>query len=90
MVGGQLRTGAGSDLPRNAVFRALDKKTGKQIAKIELPAQTNTAPMTFMHNGHQLYIVAAIASATVSAELVAIALPEAKPPRTVLGVGDPE
>jgi quinoprotein glucose dehydrogenase len=69
-------------------FRALDKKTGKEIAKIELPAQTNTAPMTFMHNGHQ-YIVAAIASATLPAELVALALPEAKPPRTALGVGEP-
>lgn len=68
-------------------FRALDKKTGKEIAKIELPAQTNTAPMTFMHNGHQ-YIVAAIASATLPAELVALALPEAKPPRTALGVGE--
>jgi quinoprotein glucose dehydrogenase len=67
-------------------LRALDKKTGTQIAKIELPAQTNTAPMTFMHNGHQ-YIVAAIAGANVSAELVAVALPAAKPPRVNLGTG---
>lgn len=59
-------------------FRALDKKTGKELGKIELPAQTNTAPMTFLHNGHQ-YIVAAVASATLPAELVCLALPDAKP-----------
>jgi glucose dehydrogenase len=58
-------------------FRAVDKKTGKEIGKVKLPAQTNTAPMTFRHNGHQ-YIVAAIASATVPGELVCLALPEAK------------
>jgi quinoprotein glucose dehydrogenase len=67
-------------------LRALDKQTGKEIAQIELPAQTNTAPMTFMHNGHQ-YIVMAIASATMPAELVAVALPAAKPPRVNLGTG---
>jgi quinoprotein glucose dehydrogenase len=68
-------------------FRALDKKTGKELAKVELPAQTNTAPMTFRHNGHQ-YIVAAIASANVPAELVALALPDARPPRVFNGPGD--
>jgi len=55
-------------------FRALDKRTGQEIAKIELPAQTNTAPMTYMHEGRQ-YIVAAIAGSDVPAELVALALP---------------
>lgn len=58
-----------------ANFRAVDKKTGKEVGKIRLPAQTNTAPMTFFHNGRQ-YILAAIAGSTVSAELVALALPE--------------
>jgi quinoprotein glucose dehydrogenase len=67
-------------------FHALDKATGKEIARIELPAQSNTAPMTFMHKGNQ-YILAAVASAEVAAELVAIALPAAKPPRVNVGVG---
>ncbi len=58
-------------------FRAVDKKTGREIGKVALPAQTNTAPMTFMHNGHQ-YIVAAVASGDVFAEFVALALPEAR------------
>ena len=67
-------------------LRALDKRTGKELAKIELPAQTNTAPMTFMHDGHQ-YILAAIASGNLPAELVAVALPDARPPRVNLGSG---
>ena len=59
-------------------FRAVDKQTGKAIAKVELPAPTNTAPMTFMHDGRQ-YIVMAVAGARagVEAELVALALPSA-------------
>jgi quinoprotein glucose dehydrogenase len=57
------------------LFHALDKKTGKAIAAIEIPAPTNTAPMTFLHNGRQ-YILAAVASPDVSAELVALALPK--------------
>jgi glucose dehydrogenase len=68
-------------------FHALDKKTGKEIAKIELPAQTNTAPMSFFHNGHQ-YIVVAVAGGNFPAELVALALPEARPPRVNLGIGN--
>ncbi len=57
-------------------FRAVDKQTGKEIAKVELPAPTHTAPMTFMHDGRQ-YIVMAVAGghAGVEAELVALALP---------------
>jgi glucose dehydrogenase len=68
-------------------LHALDKQTGREVAKLELPAQTNTAPMTFMHNGQQ-YIVMAVANATTPAELVAVALPAAKPPRVNLGSGD--
>jgi quinoprotein glucose dehydrogenase len=58
------------------LFHALDKKTGKEIAAVEIPAPTNTAPMTFMHNGRQ-YILAAVASPDVAAEFVALALPKA-------------
>ncbi|MGE3274402.1 MAG: PQQ-binding-like beta-propeller repeat protein [Vicinamibacterales bacterium] len=65
-------------------FRAVDKQTGKELGKMRLPAQTNTAPMTFMHNGHQ-YIVMAIAGPELEAELVALALPDAKPPRASYG-----
>ncbi|MCC7243211.1 MAG: pyrroloquinoline quinone-dependent dehydrogenase, partial [Acidobacteria bacterium] len=62
-------------------FRAVDKTTGREIGKAEIPAPTNTAPMTFMHDGHQV-VVMAVASATVPAELVALALPSARPRRS--------
>jgi len=67
-------------------FRALDKKTGQEIAKLELLAHTNTTPMNFLHNGHQ-FIVVAIASSDVPAELVAVALPEAPAPENEPGPG---
>jgi quinoprotein glucose dehydrogenase len=59
-------------------FHAVDKATGSEIALIQLPAATNGAPITFMHGGRQ-YIVVAIASADVPAELVALALPQTTP-----------
>jgi quinoprotein glucose dehydrogenase len=62
-------------------FRAVDKRTGQEVGKIEIPAPTNTAPMTFMHDGHQV-VVMAVASGLVPAELVAVALPAARPRRT--------
>ena len=57
------------------MLHAIDKRTGNEIAQIELPANTNTAPMTYLHDGRQ-YIVAAVAQAGVEGELVALALPE--------------
>ncbi|MGH7701152.1 MAG: pyrroloquinoline quinone-dependent dehydrogenase, partial [Gemmatimonadales bacterium] len=59
------------------LFHAVDKRTGREIAEIPLPAPTNAAPITFRHGGRQ-YIVVAVASADVPAELVALALPEEK------------
>ena len=45
------------------------------MAEIELPAQTNHPPMTYMHNGKQ-YIVMPVAAPGHPAELVALALPD--------------
>jgi len=56
------------------LVHAVDKRTGKPIASIKLTATTNTAPMTFMHEGRQ-FIVAAVADPETPAELVALALP---------------
>jgi quinoprotein glucose dehydrogenase len=56
------------------LFHAADKATGQEIAGVELPAPTNAAPITYLHQGRQ-YIVVAVASADVPAELVALALP---------------
>jgi quinoprotein glucose dehydrogenase len=57
------------------IFRALDKRTGKEIARIDLPATTNTAPMTYMHEGRQ-FIVLSVADPDTPAEHVALALPK--------------
>jgi quinoprotein glucose dehydrogenase len=62
------------------LFHAVDKETGAEIASIELPAPTNATPITYLHRGRQ-YIVVAIASADLPAELVALALPAPVTPR---------
>jgi quinoprotein glucose dehydrogenase len=58
-------------------LHVLDKRTGRELARVELPATTNTAPMTYMHKGRQ-YIVLAVAGPEHPAELVALALPVEK------------
>lgn len=73
--------GEGSDsgvgLPNGGggnMFRAFDKKTGKIVWEMELPAGTSGAPMTYMANGKQ-YIVVAISARQMPGELIALALP---------------
>jgi quinoprotein glucose dehydrogenase len=55
-------------------FRALDKKTGKTIFEMELPANETGLPMTYMAGGKQ-YIVLAVGARNSAAELVALTLP---------------
>lgn len=57
------------------LFHAVDKVTGEELGTIELPAPTNTAPMTYLHEGRQ-YIIVAVGGAGSSGELVALRLPE--------------
>ncbi|MBO6575894.1 MAG: PQQ-binding-like beta-propeller repeat protein [Rhodothermales bacterium] len=58
------------------VLHALDKATGEEVARLSIPATTNTAPMSYMHNGRQ-YILLSVADAPdVTARIVALALPE--------------
>lgn len=56
-------------------LHAVNKNTGEEIARVKLPATTNTAPMTYMHEGKQ-YIVLSVAGRGFPAEHVALALPE--------------
>ena len=56
------------------IFRAYDKKTGKVISELTLPAMATGVPMTYMVDGRQ-FIVLAVGAAGVPAELVALALP---------------
>jgi glucose dehydrogenase len=56
------------------LLRAVDKFTGEEVGRIEIPAPTSTAPMTYMHEGKQ-YIVLPVARGGHPAELVALTLP---------------
>jgi quinoprotein glucose dehydrogenase len=60
---------------QDPVLHVVDKATGEHIASIDLPAPTNTAPMSYVHEGRQ-YIVVSVAGAGEPAQLVALALPE--------------
>jgi len=56
------------------MFRAFDKKSGKIVWEMELPAGASNSPMTYMHNGKQ-YIVTAASGRQYPGELIALALP---------------
>ncbi len=56
------------------ILHAVDKATGEEIASVEIPGPTLTAPMTYMHDGTQ-YIVAAIGTRGMAGSLVALRLP---------------
>ena len=55
------------------MFRAFDKKTGKIIWEMELPAGTSGSPMTYMVNGTQ-HIAVANSGRQYPGEIVALAL----------------
>ncbi|MDP9170975.1 MAG: pyrroloquinoline quinone-dependent dehydrogenase [Acidobacteriota bacterium] len=55
-------------------FRAYDKKTGKVVSEMQLPASATGIPMTYMVDGRQ-FIVVAVGAIGVPASLVALALP---------------
>lgn len=57
-----------------SVFYALDKQTGEQLGAVDIPAPSNSSPMTYMHEGRQ-YIVMPIGSGNFPGSLVALALP---------------
>jgi quinoprotein glucose dehydrogenase len=56
------------------MFRAYDKRTGRELWELELPGGTTGAPMTYMWNGKQ-YIVVAVGWDKFPGELIALALP---------------
>jgi quinoprotein glucose dehydrogenase len=66
--GGMYAMPAGSGGP---MFRALDKRTGKVLHEMKLPANVTAAPMTYMLDGVQ-YLVMAIGAPGTPAELIAL------------------
>ncbi len=65
---------AGEGVGGQPIFRAHDKSTGEILAEIDLPATQTGLPMSYMADGDQ-YIVVAVGSRDVPAELVALRLP---------------
>ncbi len=63
--------------PRGAMLRAYDKKTGKEVGHVLMPAQQSGSPMTYMMDGKQ-YIIVAISGGAYSGEYVAYALPNSE------------
>ncbi len=63
-------------LAGDAMLRAYDKATGKEVGAVYIPAPQSGSPMTYMLNGEQ-YIVVAISGRNYSGELVAFKLPPA-------------
>ena len=58
----------------DALFHAADQETGKRIGTVKLPAETNQAPMTYLHEGKQ-YIALPVGQRGFPGSLVALALP---------------
>jgi quinoprotein glucose dehydrogenase len=57
------------------LIHAVDKRTGKPLGSVTIPAPTTTAPMTFIHEGRQ-YLVSAIGGGEHGPALVALRLPK--------------
>jgi quinoprotein glucose dehydrogenase len=69
------------DHPRGAMLRAYDKKTGKEMGAVWMPAPQSGSPMTYMANGKQ-YIVVAVSGGNYSGEYIAFRVPEGVTPTT--------
>jgi quinoprotein glucose dehydrogenase len=61
--------------PRGAMLRAYEKKTGKPVGEVWMPAQQSGSPMTYAVDGKQ-YIVVAVSGGAYSGEYHAFALPD--------------
>jgi quinoprotein glucose dehydrogenase len=62
------------DRPRGAMLRAYDKKSGREVGTVFMPAPQSGTPMTYAVNGRQ-YIVVAVSGGVYSGEYLAFALP---------------
>ena len=74
VIAGEGQVTTTSDHPRGAMLRAYDKKTGKEVGAVFMPAPQSGSPMTYMHNGKQ-YIVVAVSGGPYSGEYIAYSLP---------------
>jgi quinate dehydrogenase (quinone) len=66
------------DGKRGSMLRAYDKRSGRELAALQLPAPQSGSPMTYMLNGRQ-YLVIAVSANDYPGELIAYALPQERP-----------
>jgi len=74
VIAGDPLATTGPGRPRGAMLRAYDKKTGKEVGTVYMPAQQSGTPMTYSVNGRQ-FIVVAVSGGVYSGEYLAFALP---------------
>jgi quinoprotein glucose dehydrogenase len=74
LIAGEGGVGTTPSGQRGAMLRAYDKKDGKDVGAVYMPAQESGSPMTYMLNGKQ-YIVIAVSGGNYSGELLAFRLP---------------
>jgi quinoprotein glucose dehydrogenase len=60
---------------RGSMLRAYDKRTGREVAALQLPAPQTGSPMTYQLNGRQ-YLVIAVGGGAYPGELIAYRVPE--------------
>jgi quinoprotein glucose dehydrogenase len=60
--------------PRGAMLRAYDKKSGKEVGAVWMPAPQSGSPMTYSTGGKQ-YIVVAVSGGNYSGDYIAYTLP---------------
>ena len=60
---------------RGAMLRAYDKRTGREVGAVWMPAGQTGSPMTYMWEGRQ-YLVVAVGLGTYTGEYIAFRLPE--------------
>jgi quinoprotein glucose dehydrogenase len=77
VIAGEAQITTTSEHPRGAMLRAYDKKTGKEVGAVYMPAPQTGSPMTYMLNGKQ-YIVVAVSGGAYSGEYIAYTLPSAE------------
>ena len=63
------------DGKRGSMLRAYDKRTGREVAALQLPAPQTGSPMTYQLNGRQ-YLVIAVGGNAYPGELIAYRVPE--------------
>ena len=77
IIAGDPQVTTTTDHPRGAMLRAYDKKTGKEVGTVWMPAGESGSPMTYQVGGKQ-YLVIAVSGGNYSGEYIAFTLPSAE------------